>query len=133
MDWIWTGLDPISLGIEKRYFPLDLFPTDVTEIVGKLLSTDGAGLVTTEEGRVLPSLQTDVAQPSLVLLLLFPGLHRRLIGHLRHPVLNLEAAHQALLHSPAAIKARHLNYHIKIQQALLLELDNPPCVCRVEM
>ena len=81
----------------------------MTEIVRKLLSTDGAGLVTTEEGRVLPSLQTDVAQPSLVLLLHLPGLPGRLVSQVRDPVLNLDAALQALLHFPAAIKAGNLN------------------------
>ena len=97
------------LGIEKRYLPLNMFPTDVTEIVGKILSTDGAGLMATEEGCVLPPLQTDVAQPSLVLLLHLPHLHGRLGIHVRDPVLNLHGALQALLHSPAAIKAGNLN------------------------
>ena len=105
-------MDDFFLGVEKWNLPLNRFPTDMTEIVGKILSTDGAGLVATEEGRVLPSLQTDVTQSSLVLLLHLPSLHRRLIRHIRDPVLNLDAALQALLHSPAAIKAGNLNNSI---------------------
>ena len=85
-----------------------MFPADVTEIVRKILSTDRAGLVTTEEGRILPSLQTDVAQPPLILLLHLPHLHGRLVIDISDPVLNLHGTFKALLHSLAAIKARNL-------------------------
>ena len=65
--------------------------------------------MTTQEGRVLPSLQANVTEPPLVLLLHLPHLHRRLVSHIRDPVLDLDTALQALLHFPAAIKARNLN------------------------
>ena len=110
MEW------DIFLGIVQRNLPLNCFPTYVTEIVRKFLSTDGAGLVATEKCCVLPSLQTDVAEPSLVLLLpRLPQLHRGLICHLCNPVLNLDATLKALLHPPAAIKAGHLNSRINIK------------------
>ena len=111
MEWI------TLLRVVKRYLPLDSFPADVAEIVRKFLSTDGAGLVTTEEGRVLPSLQADVAEPPLVLLLLprLPHPDRRLVCHICDPMLNLDTTLKALLHSPAAIKAGNLKNRISIK------------------
>ena len=91
----------------------------MTEVVRQLLGTDGAGLVAAEEGGVLPPLQTNVAETSLVLLAtLLATLGRGLVIHVDDSVLDPNAALQALLHLLAAVEAGNLRFGMRTMSVL---------------